>query len=147
MQTPNRTVSSGSVSPGALATATSRWEKRNIALEIPVWDPAICIQCNKCALVCPHAAIRAKVYEPRHLEGAPATFKAMEYKAADFKGMKYTIQVAPEDCTGCRLCAVVCPAKDKSRESFQDANRGYTAATNMDFRHWQFVAIGAVRAP
>ncbi len=99
---------------GTWPTATSQWEKRNIAMEIPVWDPAICIQCNKCALVCPHAAIRAKVYEPALLAKAPGTFKSVDYKAPDWKGMKYSIQVAPEDCTGCTLCAVVCPAKDKS---------------------------------
>jgi pyruvate-ferredoxin/flavodoxin oxidoreductase len=98
---------------GTWPTGTSRWEKRNIALEIPVWDPAICIQCNKCALVCPHAAIRAKVYEPT-ANGRPETFKLVDYKGTEFKGLKYTIQVAPEDCTGCTLCAVICPAKDKS---------------------------------
>ncbi len=102
---------------GTWPPATTRWEKRNIALEIPVWDPDLCIQCNKCALVCPHAAIRAKVYAPEHLEGAPETFKSADYRAADFKGLKYTIQVAPEDCTGCQLCARVCPAKDKSNPS------------------------------
>jgi pyruvate-ferredoxin/flavodoxin oxidoreductase len=99
---------------GTWPTATAQWEKRNIALDIPVWDPAICIQCNKCALVCPHAAIRAKVFDPSALAGAPATFKAVDFKGGEFKGMKYTIQVAPEDCTGCTLCAMVCPAKDKS---------------------------------
>ncbi len=99
---------------GTWPVGTSKWEKRNIAQEIPVWDPTICIQCNKCALVCPHAAIRAKVYEPAHLVQAPTTFKATDYRAGDFRGDKYTIQVAPEDCTGCNLCVVVCPAKDKS---------------------------------
>ncbi|MCX7895004.1 MAG: pyruvate:ferredoxin (flavodoxin) oxidoreductase, partial [Thermoanaerobaculum sp.] len=99
---------------GTWPVGTTQWEKRNIALEIPVWDPAICIQCNKCALVCPHAAIRAKVYPPEHLKDAPPTFKATDYKAPEFKGWKYTIQVAPEDCTGCTLCVVICPAKDKS---------------------------------
>jgi len=99
---------------GTWPTATTQWEKRNIAIEIPVWDESLCIQCNKCALVCPHAAIRAKVYDPATLEGAPETFKSVDYKAKDFKGQKYTIQVAPEDCTGCQLCVRVCPAKDKS---------------------------------
>ncbi len=99
---------------GTWPTATAQWEKRNIAIEIPVWDEELCIQCNKCALVCPHAAVRAKVYDPSHLEGAPETFKAVDYKAKDFAGQKYTIQIAPEDCTGCTLCVRVCPAKDKS---------------------------------
>jgi pyruvate-ferredoxin/flavodoxin oxidoreductase len=99
---------------GTWPTDTARWEKRNIALEIPVWDPKICIQCNKCAMVCPHAAIRAKVYESDALKGAPATFQAIDFKGSEFKGMKYTIQVAPEDCTGCSICVEVCPAKDKA---------------------------------
>jgi pyruvate-ferredoxin/flavodoxin oxidoreductase len=99
---------------GTWPTATAKWEKRNIALEIPVWDEKICIQCNKCAMVCPHAAIRAKLYEPEALKGAPATFKAVDFKATEWKGHRYTIQIAPEDCTGCTLCMMVCPAKDKS---------------------------------
>jgi len=99
---------------GTWPTATSQWEKRAIALEIPVWDEKICIQCNKCAFVCPHAAIRAKVYAPDALAGAPATFKSTDFRGLDFKGHKYTIQIAPEDCTGCNLCVMVCPAKDKS---------------------------------
>jgi len=99
---------------GTWPTATTQWEKRNIAIDIPVWDEDLCIQCNKCALVCPHAAIRAKVYDPAALDGAPETFKSVDYKAKDFAGRKYTIQVAPEDCTGCQLCVRVCPAKDKS---------------------------------
>ena len=99
---------------GSWPLGTAKWEKRNIALEIPVWDAAVCIQCNKCALVCPHAAIRAKVYAPEDLHDAPATFKSTEYRGNEFKGLKYTIQVAPEDCTGCTLCVMVCPAKDKT---------------------------------
>jgi pyruvate-ferredoxin/flavodoxin oxidoreductase len=99
---------------GTWPSATTQWEKRNIAIDIPVWDEELCIQCNKCVLVCPHAAIRAKVFEPAALEGAPETFKAVDYKAKDFAGSKYSLQVAPEDCTGCTLCARVCPAKDKS---------------------------------
>ncbi|HOU53737.1 MAG TPA: pyruvate:ferredoxin (flavodoxin) oxidoreductase [Myxococcota bacterium] len=99
---------------GTWPTATTRWEKRNIALDIPVWDPALCIQCNKCAIICPHAAIRPKVVPPEALEGAPPTFKSADYKGVEYKGWKYLLQVAPEDCTGCQLCAVVCPAKDKT---------------------------------
>jgi pyruvate-ferredoxin/flavodoxin oxidoreductase len=99
---------------GTWPTDTARWEKRNIALDIPVWDAKICIQCNKCAMVCPHAAIRAKVYESDLLKDAPGTFKSIDFKGGDFKGMKYTIQVAPEDCTGCGICVSVCPAKDKA---------------------------------
>ena len=99
---------------GTWPTGTTKWEKRNIALEIPEWDAGICIQCNKCVMVCPHAAIRAKVYDPAALAGAPETFKAVDYKGAEYKGQKYTIQVAPEDCTGCTLCVEICPAKDKS---------------------------------
>src|SRR5262249_37195826 len=107
---------------GTWPLGTTRWEKRTIADEVPVWDPKVCIQCNKCALVCPHATIRAKVYEPSQLAGAPAGFQSNDYKAAEFKGWKYTIQVAPEDCTGCNLCVVVCPAKDKSNPKHKAIN-------------------------
>ena len=99
---------------GTWPVATSQWEKRNIALEIPCWDPAVCIQCNKCSLICPHAAIRPKVYGPAFLEQAPPTFKSTDSKGLEFKGMKYTLQIAPEDCTGCGICLSVCPAKDKA---------------------------------
>ncbi|HJU84130.1 MAG TPA: pyruvate:ferredoxin (flavodoxin) oxidoreductase [Holophagaceae bacterium] len=99
---------------GSWPTGTARWEKRNIAQEIPAWDSALCIQCNKCALICPHAAIRAKVAEPAALAGAPSGFVSTDYRGAEHKGMKYILQVAPEDCTGCSLCVQVCPAKDKS---------------------------------
>jgi pyruvate-ferredoxin/flavodoxin oxidoreductase len=99
---------------GTWPTGTSRFEKRSIADQIPVWDPRVCIQCNKCALACPHAAIRAKIYDPAELDGAPRTFLADDFKSQDQKGLKYTIQVAPEDCTGCSLCVMVCPAKDKA---------------------------------
>ncbi|HEX9893746.1 MAG TPA: pyruvate:ferredoxin (flavodoxin) oxidoreductase, partial [Gemmatimonadales bacterium] len=99
---------------GTWPTATSRWEKRNLAAEIPVWDPAVCIQCNWCALVCPHAAIRTKVYDPAALAGAPESFLHTTWKGPDFQGKAYTVQVAPEDCTGCSLCTTICPAKDKA---------------------------------
>jgi pyruvate-ferredoxin/flavodoxin oxidoreductase len=100
---------------GTWPLGTCQWEKRAIALEIPVWDEKICIQCNKCALVCPHAAIRAKVYPPEQLAEAPAAFKSVDFRSNELKGLKYTIQVAPEDCTGCGLCVEICPAKDKAQ--------------------------------
>ncbi|HEV2496063.1 MAG TPA: pyruvate:ferredoxin (flavodoxin) oxidoreductase [Terriglobia bacterium] len=99
---------------GTFPTATARWEKRNIAVEIPVWDEPLCIQCGKCVMVCPHSVIRAKVYPAERLADAPATFKSSPARWKDFKEMRYTLQVSPEDCTGCRLCVEVCPAKSKS---------------------------------
>ncbi len=99
---------------GTFPTATSRWEKRAIAQEIPAWDTTLCIQCNKCVLACPHAAIRASFYPAAELENAPATFKSLDFRSSENKGSKFTIQVAPEDCTGCTLCTVVCPAKSKT---------------------------------
>ena len=99
---------------GCWPTGTARFEKRNIALEIPAWDPAVCIQCNKCVMVCPHAAIRAKFYDPVALAGAPETFQSTAFRSNDNPGQRYTLQVAPEDCTGCSLCVQVCPAKDKT---------------------------------
>jgi len=107
---------------GTFPTATAKWEKRNIAQEVPVWEPEICIQCNKCVLVCPHATIRAKVYEPAQLAGAPQTFKAMDFKGTEYKGWKYTIQVGVEDCTGCALCVDVCPAKSKTETKVKAIN-------------------------
>ncbi len=99
---------------GAWPVGTTKWEKRNLAQEIPTWIPELCIQCNKCALVCPHAAIRVKAYDESALEGAPASFLHMKNKGREFgDNAAYTIQVAPEDCTGCTLCVRVCPGKDK----------------------------------
>ncbi len=107
---------------GTFPTATTQWEKRNIALEVPVWETGICIQCNKCVLVCPHAAIRTKVYNPSLLATAPPTFKSVDYKGVEYKGMKYTIQVAVEDCTGCGLCVDICPAKSKTETKVKAIN-------------------------
>ena len=107
---------------GTFPTGTAKWEKRNIAMDIPVWESDLCIQCNKCALVCPHAAIRVKVYDQSYLASAPPTFKSMDYKGLEYKGMKYTVQVAPEDCTGCELCVEVCPAKSKTEVKRKSIN-------------------------
>ncbi len=107
---------------GTFPSATAQWEKRNIALEIPVWDEELCIQCGKCVLVCPHSVIRAKVYDSRWLDGKPETFKAVPARWKDMKDRKYTLQVAPEDCTGCTLCVQVCPAKSKSEVKHRAIN-------------------------
>ncbi|MBL8028743.1 MAG: pyruvate:ferredoxin (flavodoxin) oxidoreductase, partial [Fibrobacteres bacterium] len=98
---------------GTWPTATTQYEKRNIAENIPVWNADTCIQCNQCSLVCPHAAIRPKVYDPKLLDKAPPTFKSKDAIGKEFAGMKYSLQVAPEDCTGCGTCVYNCPRKDK----------------------------------
>jgi pyruvate-ferredoxin/flavodoxin oxidoreductase len=107
---------------GTYPTGTAKWEKRNVAQEIPVWDPDVCVQCGKCIMVCPHAVIRGKVYDEAALETAPATFKATDVKDKDYKGQKFTIQVAPEDCTGCGICVDICPAKNKAMASRKAIN-------------------------
>ncbi len=108
---------------GTFPTGTSQWDKRNIALEIPVWDPEICIQCGKCAIVCPHAAIRTKAYDEKLTQKAPPTFKWMKAKGPEFQpGMAYTVQVAPEDCTGCGVCIDVCPVKNKKETRLKAIN-------------------------
>ena len=107
---------------GTFPTSTARWEKRNIALEIPVWDQELCIQCGKCVLVCPHSVIRAKIYEPAELRGAPPQFKSAKPGWKEFEHLRYTLQVAPEDCTGCGLCVEVCPAKSKSEVKHKAIN-------------------------
>ena len=99
---------------GTWPTGTAEWEKRSTALEIPAWDPAICIQCNKCSLICPHAALRTVVFDGTHLGRAPAGFLSATYKAKEHAGQAYVVQVAPDDCTGCGLCVAFCPAKDKT---------------------------------
>jgi pyruvate-ferredoxin/flavodoxin oxidoreductase len=107
---------------GTFPTGTAKWEKRNIALDIPVWDTRACIQCGKCAMVCPHAVIRIKVYDSKRLEGAPTTFKSTDVRDKEWQGLKYTIQVAPEDCTGCGICVDICPAKNKSEARLKAIN-------------------------
>lgn len=112
---------------GTFPSSTAQWEKRNIALEIPVWDPDICIQCNKCVLVCPHATIRAKIFDEKLLNGnTPSTFKHMKFKGKEFgEGLAYTIQIAPEDCTGCGICVEICPAKNKKETRLKALNMAY----------------------
>jgi pyruvate-ferredoxin/flavodoxin oxidoreductase len=107
---------------GTFPTATTQWEKRSIALEIPIWDPDICIDCGRCALVCPHAAIRMKAFDPSALDGAPTTFKSKEAVGRELGGKHLTIQVAPDDCTGCGVCVDVCPATSKEVAKHKSIN-------------------------
>ncbi|HEX5398991.1 MAG TPA: pyruvate:ferredoxin (flavodoxin) oxidoreductase, partial [Verrucomicrobiae bacterium] len=161
---------------GTFPTATSQYEKRNLALDIPVWDEKVCIQCLKCVAICPHATIRAKVYEPAHLTGGcdassqsvtatpssretrppisgdaaspapsatrasrPPTFKSTDSRIPDFKGLKFTLQVAAEDCTGCALCVDVCPAKNKTEAKLKAINMRPQAPLRLAEReNWNF---------
>ncbi|AKG24345.1 pyruvate:ferredoxin (flavodoxin) oxidoreductase [Calothrix sp. 336/3] len=100
---------------GTFPTGTAKWEKRNIAEEIPGWNTDICVQCSKCVMVCPHGAIRSNIYPEGELQTAPPSFKSILAKDKDFRGQYFTIQVAPEDCTGCGVCVDVCPAQDKTQ--------------------------------
>lgn len=107
---------------GTWPLGTTQWQKRNIAKEIPIWIPELCTQCNHCVVACPHAAIRAKVVDPKEMENAPATLQSLEVKARDMKGQRYVLQVAPEDCTGCNLCVEVCPSRDRNNFDIKSIN-------------------------
>ena len=124
---------------GTFPTGTARWEKRNIAQQIPVWDEELCIQCGKCVLVCPHAVIRAKVYEAEGLSGAPAGFKSSKPRWRELETLRYTLQVSPEDCTGCRLCVEICPAKSKSEVKHKAINMSDQAPLRVsESKNWDF---------
>ncbi|MGB7444728.1 MAG: pyruvate:ferredoxin (flavodoxin) oxidoreductase, partial [Coleofasciculaceae cyanobacterium] len=107
---------------GTYPTGTTKWEKRNVGLEIPAWDPDVCVQCGKCVMVCPHAVIRGKSYNSEVLAEAPAGFKSTNTRDKEFTGQKFTIQVAAEDCTGCGICVDICPAKNKSQPRLKAIN-------------------------
>ncbi|GAB1482687.1 pyruvate:ferredoxin (flavodoxin) oxidoreductase [Treponema sp.] len=107
---------------GTFPTGTTKYEKRNIAEKIPVWDAELCIQCGNCTMVCPHAVIRMKAYPEAALAGAPATYKSTAASGKGFEGMKFTLQVAPEDCTGCGACVNICPAKNKANPELKAIN-------------------------
>ncbi len=124
---------------GTFPSGTARWEKRNLAVEIPVWDSNVCIQCGKCVFVCPHAVIRSKVYDPAQLAAAPASFQSRDARHPDWKGLKYTLQVAPEDCTGCGICVEVCPAKNKSEARLKAINmRPQAPLLDAERANWDF---------
>jgi pyruvate-ferredoxin/flavodoxin oxidoreductase len=119
---------------GKFPSGTTQYEKRNIAVHIPVWEPDICIQCGTCSFVCPHATIRIKAYDKKHLEGAPDTFKSADAKGKDFAGMKFTVQVAPEDCTGCGACVIACPAQEKDENKQPTGRKAINMALQEPLR-------------
>jgi pyruvate-ferredoxin/flavodoxin oxidoreductase len=119
---------------GTFPSATSQYEKRNIAVEIPVWDPETCIQCGQCSLVCPHAAIRMKAYDPALLAGAPPTFKSTDARGRELAGLRFTLQVAPEDCTGCGACVYSCPARQKDAAGQRAERRAINMAAQAPLR-------------
>jgi len=124
---------------GTYPTATTQWEKRNIAVEVPVWDPDICIQCGKCVFVCPHAVIRQKVVTKDAVAGAPASFKTAPARFREWKDDLYTLQIAVEDCTGCALCVEVCPAKNKAQPKFKAINMAPQAPIReQEAENWAF---------
>ena len=124
---------------GTFPSGTSQWEKRNISLEIPEWDKELCIQCGKCVLVCPHAVIRAKVYDDDKLAGAPESFLSAPARWKDLAQMKYTLQVSPEDCTGCTLCVDVCPAKSKTDANHKALNMvPQPPIRQREAKNWEF---------
>jgi pyruvate-ferredoxin/flavodoxin oxidoreductase len=124
---------------GTYPSGTAKWEKRNIALEIPAWEPEVCIQCGKCVLVCPHAAIRMKAYDPEFTKKVPAKFKYIAAKFPELPGKSFTIQIAPEDCTGCSLCVSTCPARDKRNPERKAINMAAQAPLReQEKQNWNY---------
>jgi pyruvate-ferredoxin/flavodoxin oxidoreductase len=119
---------------GKFPTATTQYEKRNIGVHIPEWLPNVCIQCGTCSYVCPHATIRIKAYDAKYLQNAPAAFKSADAKGKEFAGMKFTVQVAPEDCTGCGACVQVCPAKEKDANKVETGRKAINMALQEPIR-------------
>ncbi|OCG01155.1 pyruvate:ferredoxin (flavodoxin) oxidoreductase [Gilliamella sp. wkB112] len=122
---------------GTWPTGTTKWEKRNIAEEIPIWKPELCTQCNHCVVACPHAAIRAKVVTPEDMVNAPESLSSLEVKARDMKGQRYVLQVVPEDCTGCNLCVEVCPSRDRNNFDIKAINM-QSRLNNLDTQRNNF---------
>jgi len=124
---------------GSWPLGTAAWEKRSIALELPKWDPDLCIECGKCPFVCPHSAIRSKVFTEDALADAPEGFRYRPMKGKEFEGLYVAYQVAPDDCTGCGLCADVCPARDKSNVSHKSLDMVPKAEVlEQDRANWAF---------
>jgi len=142
---------------GTYPTGTTQWEKRNLAVEVPVWDPDVCIQCGKCVMVCPHAVIRSKVYDAPDVQNAPATFKSRTARLPEWKGLSYSLQVSVEDCTGCGICVDVCPARNKSEARLKAINmQPQLPLRDAERENWNFflsipemdrrnVPVGSVR--
>ena len=123
---------------GTFPTGTAKWEKRNLATEVPVWDPQVCIQCGKCVFVCPHATIRSKVFDASH-NHAPEAFKSAAARLPEWKGKKFSIQVAVEDCTGCGVCVDVCPARNKSETRLKAINmRPQAPLRDAEVKNWDY---------
>jgi pyruvate-ferredoxin/flavodoxin oxidoreductase len=124
---------------GTYPTGTTQFEKRNLANEVPVWDPVVCIQCGRCVMVCPHAVIRSKAYDAAVLQGAPSSFKSAEARLPEWKGLNYTLQVAVEDCTGCGICVDVCPARNKSQARLKAINmQPQLPLRDVERENWNF---------
>ncbi len=124
---------------GTFQTGTAKWEKRNIASEIPIWDPVSCTQCMKCALVCPHSSIRGKIVDKEVLQGVPEGFRFIDAKTKEFKGKQFILQVAPEDCTGCGICVDICPGRNKSETRLRAINMEEQAPHRQtEKQYWEF---------